>query len=357
MQAGTAHIGRTILAALTAAVLVMSMMFVLANPAEASHVTPTEIPGNENCNAATGLTEVLRLEDAELADGTYAFDVGTGSVTIDIEDDLTSFDWTSTDPIAAIFVKGGNSGNLYDYRPGGATSDTGLTAPLGPMGQAAQISHITFCIPDTATTTTTTEDTTTTSVDDSTTTTVDDSTTTTVDDSTTTTVDDSTTTTVDDSTTTTVDEDTTSTTVEDTTTTITDEVLALVFVTVDGECVVDDDKGNGVITVTVSIDDAATVVIRDGDGDVVATVTQDAVLTVPEGDTYTWEATPADDFEFAEDFVSSGEVDIEECTPTEVKDLEVLPFTGIETEALAMIAAVLSAIGLLVILATRRVED
>ena len=340
MQAGTAHIGRTILAALTAAVLVMSMMFVLANPAEASHVTPTEIPGNENCNAATGLTEVLRLEDAELADGTYAFDVGTGSVTIDIEDDLTSFDWTSTDPIAAIFVKGGNSGNLYDYRPGGATSDTGLTAPLGPMGQAAQISHITFCIPDTATTTTTTEDTTTTSVDDSTTTTVDDSTTTTVDDSTTTTV-----------------EDTTSTTVEDTTTTITDEVLALVFVTVDGECVVDDDKGNGVITVTVSIDDAATVVIRDGDGDVVATVTQDAVLTVPEGDTYTWEATPADDFEFAEDFVSSGEVDIEECTPTEVKDLEVLPFTGIETEALAMIAAVLSAIGLLVILATRRVED
>jgi hypothetical protein len=181
-------------------------------------------------------------------------------------------------------------------------------------------------------------------------------TTTTVEDTTTTSVEDTTTTTVEDTTTTTV-EDSTTTTVEDTTTTIPDEVLALVFVTVDGECVVDDDKGNGEITVTVSIDDAATVVIRDGDGDVVATVTQDAVLTVPEGDTYTWEATPSDDFEFAEDFDATGEVDIEECTPTEVKDLEVLPFTGIETEALAMIAAVLSAIGLLVVLATRRVQD
>jgi len=131
----------------------------------------------------------------------------------------------------------------------------------------------------------------------------------------------------------------------------------LVFVTVEGECVVDDGKGEGEITVTVSVDDAATIVLRDGDGDVVATVTADTVVTVPEDDTYTWEATPNEGFEFATDFVSSDEVEIETCTPDEVKDLEVLPFTGAETEALAVIAAVLSAIGLLVILATRRVEE
>jgi hypothetical protein len=171
--------------------------------------------------------------------------------------------------------------------------------------------------------------------------------------------DETTTTTTDVTTTTTEATATTTTTiaVATTSTTIPDEVMALVFVTVDGECVVEDGKGHGEIAITVSIDDAATVVIRDGDDDVVATVTEDSVVTVPEGDTYTWEASPSEGFEFAEDFVSTGEVDIEECTPTEVKDLEVLPFTGIETERLAVIAAMLSMIGLLVGMASRRVED
>jgi hypothetical protein len=171
---------------------------------------------------------------------------------------------------------------------------------------------------------------------------------------------DETTTTTTDATTTTTEATASTTTtiaIATTSTTIPDEVMALVFVTVDGECVVEDGKGHGEIAVTVSIDDAATVVIRDGDDDVVATVTQDSVVTVPEGDTYTWEASPSEGFEFAEGFVSTGEVDIEECTPTEVKDLEVLPFTGVETERLAVIAAVLSIIGLLVRMATRRIED
>jgi len=170
---------------------------------------------------------------------------------------------------------------------------------------------------------------------------------------------DETTTTTTEVTTTTTEATTTTTTIAPatTSTTIPDEVMALVFVTVEGECVVEDGKGHGEIAVTLSVDAAATVVIRDGDDDVVATVTQDSVVTVPEGDAYTWEASPSEGFEFAQDFVPTGDIDIEECTPTEVKDLEVLPFTGAETEALAVIAAVLSMIGLLVILATRRVEN
>jgi hypothetical protein len=175
------------------------------------------------------------------------------------------------------------------------------------------------------------------------------------DETTTTTIEVTTTTTP--ATTTTTAEGTTTTVPAITSTTIPDQVLALVFVTVEGECVVDDGKGHGEITVTVSIDDAATVIIRDSDGNVEATVTSDAEVTVAEDDTYTWEATPAEGFEFADDFAASGEVEIEACTKDEVKDLEVLPFTGIDTEGVAVIAAVLSAIGLLVILATRRVED
>jgi hypothetical protein len=174
---------------------------------------------------------------------------------------------------------------------------------------------------------------------------------------TTTTTTEVTTTTTPATTTTTVEETTTTTVPAATSTTIPDQVLALVLVTVEGECVVDDGKGHGEITVTVSIDDAATVVIRDSDGNVEATVTSDAEVTVAEDDTYTWEATPAEGFEFADDFTASGEVEIEACTQDEVKDLEVLPFTGIDTEGVAVIAAVLSAIGLLAILATRRVED
>ena len=303
MQAGNAQIGRTILAALTAAVLVMSMVFLLANPANATHVDPEPVGGNANCSTLTGLVELTRFDP--VPDGETTQD----GVTIDVYDDGTVFDWSSTVDIEAVFVKGGagGGGNLYIYDPA-ETSDTGLHALTNNQGQLAELSHITFCVPDPATTTTTAP--------------------------------------------------TTTTTVpEETTTTVPDEVRALVFVTVEGECVVDDGKGEGEITVTVSVDDAATIVLRDGDGDVVATVTADTVVTVPEDDTYTWEATPNEGFEFATDFVSSDEVEIETCTPDEVKDLEVLPFTGAETEALAVIAAVLSTIGLLVILATRRVEE
>jgi len=317
MQAGNAQIGRTILAALTAAVLVMSMVFLLANPANATHVDPEPVGGNANCSTLTGLVELTRFDP--VPDGETTQD----GVTIDVYDDGTVFDWSSTVDIEAVFVKGGagGGGNLYIYDPA-ETSDTGLHALTNNQGQLAELSHITFCVPDPATTTTTAPTTTTTAP-----------------------------------TTTTTAPTTTTTVPEETTTTVPDEVRALVFVTVEGECVVDDGKGEGEITVTVSVDDAATIVLRDGDGDVVATVTADTVVTVPEDDTYTWEATPNEGFEFATDFVSSDEVEIETCTPDEVKDLEVLPFTGAETEALAVIAAVLSAIGLLVILATRRVEE
>jgi hypothetical protein len=327
MQAGNAQIGRTILAAFTAAVLVMSMVFLLANPAKATHVDPEPVGENANCSTLTGLVELTRFDP--VPDGESTQD----GVTIDVYDDGTVFDWSSTVDIEAVFVKGGagGGGNLYIYDPA-ETSDTGLHALTNKQGQLAELSHITFCVPDTTTTTTVPEETTTT-------------------------VPEETTTTVPEETTTTVPEETTTTVPEETTTTVPDEVRALVFVTVEGECVVDDGKGEGEITVTVSVDDAATIVLRDGDGDVVASVTADTVVSVPEDDTYTWVATPNEGFEFATDLVSTGDVEIETCTPDEVKDLEVLPFTGAETEALAVIAAVLSAIGLLVILATRRVEE
>jgi uncharacterized repeat protein (TIGR01451 family) len=54
------------------------------------------------------------------------------------------FDWSSNIPIDAVFVKGGNGGDLYVYN--GATTDTNLHTPInGNNGQYYEISHISFC--------------------------------------------------------------------------------------------------------------------------------------------------------------------------------------------------------------------
>ena len=128
----------------------------LALPTAAS-VEPVVIEGNENCSSVTGLTEILRLEDGAVADGSHG--VAGGSISVDVNDGKSSFSWSSSGLIiGAVFVKGGPDGNLYDYRPAGATGDTGLTAPVNRGGGQAQISHITFCgfvVPPTSSTVTT----------------------------------------------------------------------------------------------------------------------------------------------------------------------------------------------------------
>jgi hypothetical protein len=344
MQAGSAHVGRTILAALTAAVLVASMAVLFASPADADHLDTW--PSSNEANNASFWEDWGAQNEGEddwiCAKTDNRNDNGT---PYELGNPPQGYMWR------LLVVKAGNDHNdlYWNPTPGGEYAATGQGA--------GGWSHVIECrrpVPDT--TTSTTEATTSTSAPTTTSTSA--PTTTSTTEATTTTTEATTTTT--EATTTTTVEDTTSTTEESPPTTepeVPSEVGALVFVTVEGICEVDGAKGEGEITVSVSVDDAATVVIRNSNGGVVGSVTSDAVITVPEGATYTWEATPNEGFEFAEDFVSSDEVEIETCTPDEVKDLEVLPFTGIETDSLAAIAAVLSAIGLLVILAVRRVEE
>lgn len=145
---------------------VFLMMYMLAvvliapSAARATHVEPVPILGNQNCAAATGTAELIRLEGADLSDGTYQVEGGTVTVTIGSDG---VFDWSSTVTIAAVFVKGGTDGNLYDYRPlNGATFDQGLHAPDNVnSGGFFGLSHITFCRFDSSTTTTEGETTTT----------------------------------------------------------------------------------------------------------------------------------------------------------------------------------------------------
>ena len=119
-----------------------------------------------------------------------------------------------------------------------------------------------------------------------------------------------------------------------------DEVLASIQVTVSGTCELDGDEGEGFVDVSISVPDGATVVVRDSDGDVVGTLTDDATLSVPEGATYTWEATASEGFEFPPGFASSGTITIERCS-----DPETLPFTGFDPYQMGVFAILLMGAG------------
>jgi hypothetical protein len=132
---------------------------------------------------------------------------------------------------------------------------------------------------------------------------------------------------------------------------IEDEVLASIVVTFSSECVVDDEEEEefGLIDVRVSVAGGADVVIRDSSGDVVDSVSDDTTLTVSAGSTYSWEATPNEGFEFPVGSATSGTLTIASCL-----DVDVLPFTGPETDALAIVASTLLASGLAILAFQRR---
>jgi len=125
-----------------------------------------------------------------------------------------------------------------------------------------------------------------------------------------------------------------------------DEIQASVLVTVGGACVVEGSDEIGSVDVTISVDNAATVVINDG-GSTLATFSQDGSAGATVGATYQWSATAnaADNFVFPPGFVSSGEVTVPQCT---------VPFTGLYADEMALLAGGLLLAGVLALMASRR---
>jgi hypothetical protein len=149
------------LAAIAGAVALFTVL-----PASATHVAPTQAPGNPACPAGT---TTLKIEP--VADGTFTD--GTLTVTIDVRDtaDGQVFDWTSNIGVDQVIVKGGPNANIYTYDPE-ATSDTGLHAPINPNNDRFfGLSHISFCYDADAPTTTPSTTTTSTSTTSTSTTT------------------------------------------------------------------------------------------------------------------------------------------------------------------------------------------
>jgi hypothetical protein len=58
--------------------------------------------------------------------------------------EVIGFDFVSSTPVLAVYVKASDGGNLYDYRPNGVTSDTELFTPTNSSGTNAGISHVDF---------------------------------------------------------------------------------------------------------------------------------------------------------------------------------------------------------------------
>lgn len=133
---------------------------------------------------------------------------------------------------------------------------------------------------------------------------------------------------------------------------ITDEVEASIVTTVGSSCVEVDGDGEGRINVDVSVAGGATVVVRDSDGSVVATVTEDTTVEVDENSTYTWEATASEGFEFPAGTSTSGTISIESCSA-----LGELPFTGVDSPGLIALAAALVGIGAVTVLSQRKREQ
>jgi len=67
-------------------------------------------------------------------------------------------------PVLAVFVKGGDGGNIYDYRPDGTLGDTELHTPVNRSGKYAAISHVDIAWSVTTPTTTVPSPTTTTTL-------------------------------------------------------------------------------------------------------------------------------------------------------------------------------------------------
>ena len=92
-----------------------------AQTASATHVDPIEVVGNdeladcERAVVAAGLSGVwfgVKANNAAV-NGDYSLP-GGGTVTISNSDGF-SFDWDSTVPLDAVFVKAGTGANLYLY--------------------------------------------------------------------------------------------------------------------------------------------------------------------------------------------------------------------------------------------------
>jgi uncharacterized repeat protein (TIGR01451 family) len=150
-------------------VLTLVAAAAFAAPASANHLTPgpatttlavqpTQADGNQTCAQLLGAGAFLfeHKQDPVVDTGATPIQLShagkSGTLSIDEYDTVAGekFDFTTTGDfvVLAVFSKGGEHGNLFDYRPAGASADTGLHTPVNPSNGKFffEGSHNTFCL-------------------------------------------------------------------------------------------------------------------------------------------------------------------------------------------------------------------
>jgi hypothetical protein len=138
------------------AALALSLVWVMS-PAMATE--PTYVSGNVNSCEDLGLSgEGWNLESEEILEGTHTYTMGDWTIDITADaagNEAMNFDFANADPpVLVIAVKAADGYYLYDYRPDGATEDTGLMTPNtqdnDPEAPQAGLSHFFICFGETA---------------------------------------------------------------------------------------------------------------------------------------------------------------------------------------------------------------
>lgn len=147
----------------------MSSNAALGEAAARATVAPTAVNYNAttvlNLKANDGTVDSLKFADGTpvVLNGVYGpitvtklWYQGANATLLESGTSIVGFDFTSTMPVLAIFMKGGDGGNIYDYRPDGSVNDTQLHTPVNASGKYAAISHVDIAWKVVAPTTTTT---------------------------------------------------------------------------------------------------------------------------------------------------------------------------------------------------------
>lgn len=128
------------------ALVALFILVTVIPSATAASVDPVLIPGNPTCEdigCCNGTITSFKI-DSDPDEGSY----DNGNITISNKNG-SYFDWSSTNPVCAVIVKGGPNANVYCYNDTEVTSDTGLVTPINPAnGQPYNISHVEFCYSD-----------------------------------------------------------------------------------------------------------------------------------------------------------------------------------------------------------------
>ncbi len=119
-------------------ILAVLIYFPHAKNVLAASVTPVFKNDNVTCKSA-GYDFEYKLEPVR--SGTFSVNNVVFKVTVNGQ----KFNWTSSVPLDAVFVKGGTGVNMYTYSPE-VKGDTSLNAPINPnTNQPYGLSHISFC--------------------------------------------------------------------------------------------------------------------------------------------------------------------------------------------------------------------